>query len=197
MNAEIVLAQGRAYSLFGYLFRKGLDERVYNTLSQWPELSASIESLGETTEERIEAGKEKYYQLFERDVFPFASVFLSFDPRPGGPLTSEVLDRFQSIGFSHDLTAESADHIGWILSALAFLSGAEIDALRDEKQEVVGQLRELQANYLDQIVLPWVGSFAEAVLNLDEGFFGTATQMMLELVSYHRQALQEADYQRT
>lgn len=169
---ERTLAFSRAYALFSDIFQQGV--------------STDTASLFEIADDKSESEyRAEHYQLFGRNVFPFEAIFLGTDGLLGGEITESVTAFYQSVGFSAPID-ESADHISVQLSLMAFLSGAESDALADNVTHQIQRMRQLQRYFLDEHLLRWLPACVSAIQQQGESDYLDIASQLLALVIEHR-----------
>ncbi|MDQ7035200.1 MAG: molecular chaperone TorD family protein [Anaerolineae bacterium] len=95
---------------------------------------------------------------------------------------------YHEVGFSAT-SHENADHIGVEFSLMAFLCGAESDALADKVPHHVQRMRHLQRRFLDEHLLLWLASCVKAVQEQGQGIYTDIATQSLALVLEHRQQL--------
>ena len=131
--------------------------------------------------------KHRHSELFEFNVYPYASIFLDPSGMLNAPWSGFVTGVFEALGLETVLGAGLAapDHIGAQLEALAALL---------EREETVANSPKAGARHAQQILLtehllPWLPCFVAAVKRADAGFYAEVARLTLELVLEHTQQL--------
>lgn len=191
--AELALARSRAYDLFGRLYLYGLTEAGWPAVQAIPELASAAREPFEPDEAAAD-----HQHLFGFNVFPYQSIFLDPAVLLGGEVAEAVQHSYRAAGFDpgaavstggENSGGENADHIGYELAFLAFLSGAEADAWQDGLPAVAGRMAGLQRRFLDQHLLCWLPPLVLAVEGQGQPFYGALARLTLALVQSHRRAL--------
>jgi len=183
---EKTQARSRVYRLFSHLYRHGLTDNVLPVVRAIPDLASLVpESFDED-----EAAAD-HYALFSLEVFPYASVFLGAEGRLGGSTTHVVQQHYAQTGFQAIFDRESADHLAHELALLAFLSGAETEALEAGKRSEAERMRRRMQAFMDGHLLWWLPAFVQAVQQQAYPFYAALGGFTLEVVLDHRAALGE------
>lgn len=185
-NAEFALARSRAYALFSRIFMGGIDADALPFLQHLPELAESFDAMSWDADEAA----AQHYQLFGLNVFPYESIFLHDDGMLGSVVTEAVQETYRRIGFT-PTSSESADHLANELAALAFLVGAEADALSDSEQAQSQRMRHLQRQFLDEHLLRWFPALVQAVHQQDVPYYSELSDVLLRMFIEHRESLGE------
>ena len=165
---EVVVARSRAYGLFSRLFLEG----------RFDDDSASLFEV----EGDPEAIAAQHYDLFGMEVFPHEGVFLG-----ESGLVGSVDIGLERLGFAAERRDTSPDHLGVELAAMAFLTGAEAEALADGVAS--DAIREHQRAFLDDHLLAWLPPFAAAVSDRPKNPWTHLVALVVDLVTDHRAAL--------
>lgn len=136
-----------------------------------------------------EALEVAHYQVFGRNVYPYASVFLSEDGLKGG-VEAEASEAFHQRVAWRALTSEP-DHIAAQLGVLGWLAGAEADALADRLPAQAARVRALRRQYLDERILTWFPALSVAVTAQAVDIYTEAVRLALELTATDRSTLGE------
>lgn len=150
---QLATARSRTYGLISEILLDGWTERAVGVVRGLP----WADVLPDDPEQRA----VRHQQVFGRAVPPYASVFLSADGLMGGDVAGAVRQTYDRIGFPASRTDVEPDHAGVLAAAMAYLTGAEADALRDGV--AVEGIRARQGDVLAAHLVPWVGFFATAV----------------------------------
>lgn len=177
---ETVRGRGLGYALLGRLFLAGVTEVTLSQVLAVPELAGALPVPFDG--ERMAV---RYQQVLGFDVFPFEGVFLGEDGLLGGGASEAVGRFYDRVGFPAGQST-SPDHIGHELGLLAFLCGAEADALADGLPEVAERMRGLQAAFLAAHLGRWLAPFVVGLRRQGDVFFGALAGLMWDLVVDHR-----------
>jgi TorA maturation chaperone TorD len=174
------LARSRLYGLLARLLVRGVDRRSL----------AQLEQLGwapthDDPEAQFEQLAAEHHATFMLGVFPYAGVFL--DPSASaGACSDRVRSHYAKAGFQPKLDELAADHLGIELAFLAFVTGAQADALEDDRPMIAAALDPLLADFLDDCVLSYLPALVCAV---EDGFWATILSETLALLAEHRSTL--------
>lgn len=155
----------RAYAMLGELLLYGLaedasggEDPLMPFIKAIPELASTLEPLDN------DQWGATHYALFGQQVPPLAGVFLDAEDGDAvsGAKTALAMESFYATirGEGYQIKtqrhSERADHIGLVLYALSFLTGAEADAWRDglDQAEGIAPLRAYQTALLADTLLP-------------------------------------------
>jgi TorA maturation chaperone TorD len=183
---DAAVARSGAYALLAKLLVRGLDDERLALVRSVPPLA---DSLGEEAD--LDELASQHHALFSLQLQPYGGVFLDGEGLAGGDVGRAVQDDFTAAGFIADLDGTSPDHLGLELAFLAFLSGAEADAVEDGKTEIVEQLRARMSAFLDEHVLTWLPALVVGLPAEEGGFWPDVVHMALELCAEHRAELDE------
>jgi TorA maturation chaperone TorD len=175
------LARSRLYGLLARLLVRGVDRSQLGQLAQlgWAPTHDGNEA---ALLDRLAA---EHHQTFGLGVFPYAGVFL--DPTASaGAHADRARSYFDKAGFRPKLDELTADHLGIALAFLAFVTGAQADALEDDRPTIAAALDPLLAEFLDACVLSYLPALVCAV---EPGFWATILHETLALIAEHRAAL--------
>lgn len=165
----------RAYRLLSRLYLRGISAGDLPLLADVPDLAPHLPEPFEPDEAAAE-----HQRLLQREVLPYASVFLEADGSLGGDVSASVGRRFDAAGLERP-ASEPPDHVGRELELLAALA---------ERPD--GDPAEGGGGTLDLIeghVLWWVPALVPALRRNADAFWGTAARLTLALVVDHRAAL--------
>jgi TorA maturation chaperone TorD len=185
-NYERALARSRAYALLSHLYLRGLTPEILPQVASIDEFCATL-----PVDYHADQAAAAYQQLFGRNVFPYQSVFLDPAFLLGGAESSQVAERYAEAGYPVDAAASEPDHIGYEIGLLAFLCGAEADALADGQARAARHARRLQQTFLDEHLLWWLPVFVQAVCNQQDAFYAAVAAMTQALVVAHRQEIDD------
>ena len=185
---ERAQARSAAYSLLARLYRDGVSEDLLPAVEAIPGLSGTYPRNPETGTLDGDEAAADHYEVFGYNVFPYGSIFLDSGGDLGGAATGRVLDFYRQAGYA-PAPSENGDHIAAELDFLAFLCGAEADAWEDRLPGVALRMQALQRRFLDEVLLPWVPVFVQAVRRHGVGFYAELAAFTLELSADHRQSL--------
>lgn len=179
--SQTALARSRTYTLFGRLYLEGLTSGLMTYVQAIPKL---VETLPEFFDADEAAADHQH--LFGFNVFPYQSIFLDPSGLLGGDIPEGVLLCYQEAGFDVQTGSESADHIGHELHLLAFLSGQEAKTRQDGRSEILQRTIELQHDFLDRHLLPWLPALVQALSRQKHPFYSALAGLTLDLVAEHR-----------
>jgi TorA maturation chaperone TorD len=182
--SQRALARSRAYTLFGSLYLNGLTGQTLSQVQVIPEL---VETLPEFFDANEAAADHQH--LFGFNVFPYQSIFLDPSGLLGGDITERVIQSYQEAGFDVKAGSESADHIGHELNLLAFLSRQEANARQEGPSEILQRTINLQRDFLDKHLLPWLPALVQALGRQESPFYATLADLTLDLVAEHQFSL--------
>lgn len=181
---ELALARSNAYRLFSLLLLNGVTEESAELVRQIPDLEKLVD---------FERGYPElaadHYALFVHNLPPYASIFLEDSAQPGGDITEATAKSYKECGYRVQSQGEAADHIGHMLGCLSFLCGAESDAWEDGAPHIAGQMRQIQIEFLEQRLLPWVFPFVWAVRSQPNRFYRLLVDLAADIATDHYQAL--------
>jgi TorA maturation chaperone TorD len=163
------LALHRSFALLAPLYREGLTAVSWPLLQQLPGLAERLPPAFDP-----DAAAAVHYRLFHFNLFPYESFFLDESGLLGGERTAAVTTFYQQAGFSPQ-TAVAADHISQQLALLAFLCGAEADAVTDGLPAQVERVRRLRQHFYRSHLLRWLPPFLTATTELVSGPFTAPT----------------------
>lgn len=186
--AALAEARCRAYGLFSALALDGLVPDVGDLIEAVPEIAVVAERSPDGRFD-FDAAAAHHYEALSHQVFPFRSVFVTLEAQPGGLETERAKAFYDRIGFRIDLSGASADHVGLMLGAMAFLLGAEADAHADGRGEVVAEVRRLERALLDEQLLFWWPALAETLVFGDFRLYVPWAEAVTQLVLHHRDEL--------
>ncbi len=178
------LARSRLYGLLARLLIRGVDELALAQLEQlgWASRPAEV---GELLDELA----AEHHATFAVGVFPYAGVFLDGSAQAGS-YADEVMLRYARAGFTPLLDELPADHLGVELAFLAFVTGAEADAIADGREQLAAGLDRTLAEFLDVCVLGYLPALLTAAEELpNSGFWVVLLGEILALVAEHRARL--------
>ena len=182
--SDLAEARCRAYGLFAKLALDGVTADVWGHLDAVPALADAARPWQE--QDGLRAAAAAHYEVLSHEVFPFQSVYLDPSAMPGGAESDRVSALYTRIGHQWDPGGPTPDHVGLLLHALAFLCGAEADAITDGHADVVRRVQRLQLEVLDEHLLKWWPAFAEALAWGRYPFYAEWADAVTELVTHHR-----------
>ena len=119
---------------------------------------------------------------FDHGAFPHAGVFLEVEPGVGGDTATACADLWRRLGLPEERWLSRPGHLASHLEALAWLCGAEADAISDDAPDQAERMGALQAEVLDRLLL-WLPQWTFAVPG---GWCGAVAGVCGELVAHHR-----------
>lgn len=156
--AELAAARSLAYGLLADLLARGVTpETRMAALTSDALRHAIFTHAGDLNALAVE-----HEHAFGWSVPPFEGAFLE-PTRSIGVGTGALYSVFAEAGFAADTRSEDLEHLAVALRCLAFLSGAEADAIEDMHLGALGRVRVSTQRVLDRHVLRWFPAFACAV----------------------------------
>jgi TorA maturation chaperone TorD len=191
------LAQARclAYGLLADLVARGVDPSTRDAAQTSAPLADAIASYASARPERLSDADlldllaVDHQHAFGWSVPPFEGAFLDPARSIGGEATDALWAIFTAAGFVPDVSREDVEHLATSLRCLAFLSGAEADAIEDGHTGAILRVRELSRRLLDEHLLCWVPTFVNAVERTGLAFPRALAAQIESLLVTHRAAL--------
>lgn len=184
-SPQLLGAQSRAYGLMARLLLRGVDDVSWARIADLPELW----STSEAPPDRDELAAQ-HHATFHLGVFPYAGAFLSPDAQAGAH-SDRVNAYYEQVGFSPRLDEVAADHLGVMLAFLSFATGAQADALEDDRQAVARRIERTVAEFIEVCLLSWMPSLHVAVESETSRFWSDVIGMALALVVDHRARMRQ------
>jgi TorA maturation chaperone TorD len=179
-------ARPRAYALLSRLLLDPVEERTAERLHEVAVLS---EALGDAPD--LDELAAEHHTLLSMEVPPYQGAFLDPEGLVGGEHATRLFELYEASGFTAHRSDVTDDHLGVILGALSFLTGAAEDARADgahvRAEDIDGRIRHL----LDHHLLRWLPSFHAAATRHASGFWRIAVDLTTALVADHRAQLGE------
>ena len=175
--AQLAQARSHSYRLFSQLYLQGITAVTLPTLQQLPELAAHLPQPFDP-----DTSAASHVDLFQHNIFPYESFFLSDAGLLGGRDTAVVQQHYQQRGYSAASSGTEADHLGNQLGFLAFLTAAEADAWADNLPHEAARLRTHQQQFLHSHLLRWAIPCLLAIQQQPDPFFATVAQLTLDLL---------------
>lgn len=175
--AQLAQARSHSYHLFSQLYLQGMTAVTLPTLQQLPELAAHLPQPFDP-----DTVAASHVDLFQHNIFPYESFFLSGDGLLGGRGTAVVQQYYQQRGYSAASSGTEADHLGNQLGFLAFLTAAEADAWTDNLPHEAARLQTYQQQFLHSHLLRWVVPCLLAIQQQPDPFFAAVAQLTLDLL---------------
>lgn len=180
---DIAQARCLGYGLLADLLTNGVAPSTREAARSSVGLAEALE--GRTDEEL--AVDHEY--AFGWSAPPFEGAHLDRERQIGGPGTDALHGLFRAAGFRPDVRSVDVEHLGTSLRALAFLSGAEADALEDAHAGATERVQALSRRLLDEHVLRWVPTWVAAVRRTERAFPIALATSIEDLLLMHREAL--------
>lgn len=174
---EMARARHSSYVLLSRLFLEGVSAETAPYLDAIPNLPPLTD---------LDALAAEHQTTFNFNLFPFESIFLDASGLLGGSVSTALKAHYAQNGFA---TSEAPDHIGSELAYLAFLLGAEIDALEDRRDNIVSDIQHRQRVFLAQHLLRWLPPFAVGLSMQPSRLFSNLASLTWLLVASHAEAL--------
>ena len=179
--AENALALSHTYTLFSQLYLHGLTPESRDWVQGIAELSEVLASHPETDREAAAI----HQALLGLNIFPYESVFLDDTGMFGGQLTDQVVYAYSQLGYRPDPASTSPDQLGEELGLLAFLCGAEADALEDNLPAIAQRLRHAQLDFMRNHLLRWLFPCLQAIGTQDQPFYTALAELTADFVHAH------------
>ena len=177
---ELAEARSRGYGLLARLLVEGPTPALLARAAETP----LAEAMGDA-----DGLAASHYALFQLEVFPYVGLFLDDSGLLGGETAAAFEGHCRDAGFGASPDVASADHLGAVAGLLAFLTGAEADALADGQAEAVASARRRALDTLDRWLLSWLLPFHAAAADAGEPFWVGVLDMLAALAVSHRAAL--------
>jgi putative dimethyl sulfoxide reductase chaperone len=158
---------------------------------------ATLPALASSLPPAFDAGEAAaaHHQLFGLNVFPYEAIFRDPSGLLGGAVGEAVAASYRQAGYAPETAASSPDHAGYELGLLAFLCGAEADAVGDGLRATVERVQGLQRDFLDQHLLAWLAPLVVAIREQSGArsayypFYAALAELALALIDDHAAAL--------
>ncbi|NNF84896.1 MAG: molecular chaperone TorD family protein [Deltaproteobacteria bacterium] len=161
-----------------------LDEEVLENLFRLlgavcPEAAPYAEgmarALSQAPEEELAVAHAKLFVgPFELQAPPYGSLYLESQKRMMGESTMEVLKMYQKAGLVLSTSFQDApDHIAVELEFMYFLIAKELQALRKGDRKEAFRYLEMQQEFHDKYLRPWIEPFGERIKTASEHEFYT------------------------
>lgn len=137
----------------------------------------------------------RYESVLGRGVLPYAGVFLRRDGLVGGESAAGLYAFFEQVGYDLQTTASrlptghlasehlAADHLAHLLGCLAHLCAGESDAWADGRQQLVGQIRDLERELLGRFLLPWLPPLCVALGHVPDPLYAGVGELLGQAVA--------------
>ena len=183
MGSVVADVRSRGYDALGRVLLHGFDEEAVAWAREVPRLAGLVEQLGSLDELAAE-----HHRVLELNVFPFEGVFRDPDALLGGAVSEQVDGFYRRAGvYRAGLPLGPADHVGTELMALAFLVGAEADAVEDGVD--ASPICALQARFLGEHLAAWWPPLAVAIAAQDSPLYAALTELVTAMLVDHCDAL--------
>ncbi|MEZ4337711.1 MAG: molecular chaperone TorD family protein [Sandaracinaceae bacterium] len=183
---ELARARCLGYGLLADLLARGVTDETRAAASASPHLAGAIEGRDD------EALAVELERATGWAAPPFEGAYLAADATIGGASTDALWSLFSSAGYRPDLRRADAEHLATTLRCLAFLSGAEADAVRDAHGGAIERTRALSRRLLDEHALRWVPVWAAGVRRVGLAFPAALATAVEDLLLAHRSTLPDA-----
>jgi TorA maturation chaperone TorD len=173
-------ARARAYALLADLAARGVTEATREAAALSPAIAAALDRYDDPDGPAVD-----HQFVFGDNVYPIEGAFLDPDGQVGGAPADRLGGLYASCGFHPDPRSEPPEHLANELRALAFLSAAEADALRDGEAAIAAVIAGHQRALLAQHLLRWVPALAIAVHRAGRPFPTALIDQIEELLLLH------------
>lgn len=181
--AQLAAARSLAYGLLADLLTRGLTPETREAaLASEPIRAAIFGRAGD-----LDALAVEHEHAFGWSTPPFEGAFLDPSRTIGGAGGDALWALFRASGFVP--RKDDAEHLASALRCLAFLSGAEADALEDHHAGAVERVRTLSRRLLDEHVLRYLPVLASAVRRTGLAFPTALVDELEPLAMLHRREL--------
>jgi len=190
LNAcELAEARSRGYGLLARLLVEGPTPELLARLEGTPLAEALPDSPDSPDSPDTDALAAAHHALFQLEVFPYAGLFLEDGGLLGGDIAAAFQADCDAVGFGARPDVASADHLGAVAGLLAFLAGAEADALADGEAAAAKTARDHLRAALDRWLLSWILPLGAAVGAVGDPLWSAVIEMLASLAIDHRVAL--------
>jgi putative dimethyl sulfoxide reductase chaperone len=184
-------ARARAYALLADLAARGVTEATREAAALSPAIAAALDRYDDPDGPAVD-----HQFVFGDNVYPIEGAFLDPDGQVGGAPADRLGGLYASCGFHPDPRSEPPEHLANELRALAFLSAAEADALRDGEAAIAAVIAGHQRALLAQHLVRWVPALAIAVRRAGRSFPAALIDQIEDLLLLHGAATPERDQAR-
>lgn len=174
--AQAAWAHHHSYALLSRLFLEGLTAEIVPYLQQVEALAPLLPCPFD--EDQAAAGHQ---QLFGFEIFPYEAIFLDESGLLGGALSNAITSSYRQAGYQVGSSSESADHVGHELGLLAWLAGAEAEALEDGLALVAQNLQARRQDFLQRHLLRWLPALVLAIGQEGVPFYTALADLTLQL----------------
>lgn len=182
LRMQQALARSRAYTLLADLAARGLTPPALAPLRAVAQLAPLLPAALDA--QALEQCAVEHQTVFGLNLFACAGVFLEAESRMGGQPALRAAATYAALGFAAPPGAE-ADSLQSQLACLAFLCGAEADALEDHQPAAADRARKLQADFLRGHLLPWLPALCEALARQPSAFYAALAPLLATLCFDH------------
>lgn len=179
-------ARHHTYALLSRLMLEGLTPALLPYAAALPPLAAALPEPYDA-----DGAAADHNALFNYQIFPYEGLFTESDGMLGGPTSESLMRLYAEHGYRPAPDA-APDHLGYELALLAFLCGAEADALEDGLTTIAGQLRRRQRLFLTTHLLRWLPPLVAAIRRHEVPFHAAAADLLLALAADHIAVLGDA-----
>ena len=145
--------------------------RSLAVLSEVPSLESEIAAVA------LELGslpsRSEYTDLFEFQLYPYASVYLGDEGMMGGEARDRIAGFWRVLG---ETPPPEPDHLTVLLAAYAELAEREADASDDETRS---RWRHARAAFLWEHLLSWLPVYLDKLGELESEFYGKWAELLL------------------
>jgi len=135
-----------------------------------------------------EVGAE-HHRLFEREVYPYASIFLAPGSNTGGEVADLASATALDLGIERATFDVSEDHLGSLLVLLGRIAHTELNAEAMGNGPLAGVCRDYSARLLDEGLLSWVAVMRAALAHEPSSLWTDVVHVAHELARAHRTEL--------
>ncbi|GAB4273506.1 MAG: molecular chaperone TorD family protein [Candidatus Promineifilaceae bacterium] len=181
---ETAVSRQRIYTLFSRLFLEGLTPELLDIARHVPELAAAV-----PTPYHADEAAASHYQLFQRNLYPYESFFLTTNGLLGGPIAGRVTAVYQQNHFTPPDTTTNPDHIGIELAFMAHLCKIEAQELGIRDWKFTPPI-SAQRSFLQTHLLRWLPPLVLAIHRQANPFYTALADLMLAFAAHDAQMRQ-------
>jgi TorA maturation chaperone TorD len=164
---EEIVARGRAFDLIADLIAHGPRRREHLART----------SLAPLLPNDPDEGAAEHQRVFGREVPPFGSLWFHPEGLVGGEVQDEIRSVMRDAGFE---PRDEPDHVAEGLRLLAWLAGAEADAIEDDDHASIDRVRVLTHRAYE--ALAWVPLLRATVVRLGSPLYEEALALAVDLL---------------
>jgi len=129
-----------------------------------------------------DAAAAEHHRVLALEVSPHASAFLHPEGLLGGASAGDAADLRRRVGLAERADLD-ADHAASLLQVLAWLQGAEADAIADGQSDIEGRLQVVRGELVGRHLLAWWPPFLVSLEDADGGLYAAAARLAGQLLA--------------